>query len=105
MIFMSTEEIKALGRRLVEGYNKGKAAAIAAMDEVYATDIVFHGTDGTEIHGLKDYKDYNGLFYGAFPDAHFTIDDVVVEADKGAWLLTLTGTFKTELHGIQPTKK
>ena len=102
---MSTKEIKALERRLYEECNKGKAAALAVVDELCAIDIVYHSSSGRDIRGIKGYKQHVSEFYGAFPDLHFTIDDMVVEGDKVAVRLTATGTHKGEFRGIAPTNK
>ena len=50
---MSAKEIKALERRLYEEYNKGKAAVLAVIDELYATDTVQHSSTGEDILGIK----------------------------------------------------
>jgi len=102
---MSIKEIKELGRHLVEEWNKGKAAAMAVMDELYAPDVVFHGGTGEDIRGLKGYKQVLSEFFSAFPDVHFTFDDMVVEGDKVATRWTITGTHKGEFRGIPPTNK
>jgi len=102
---MSAKEIKALERRLYEECNKGKAAAMAVIDELYATDLVYHSSTGRDIRGIKDYKQHVSDMYSAFPDFHFTIDDMVVEGDKVAVRLTATGTHKGEFRGIPPTNK
>jgi len=78
---------------------------MAIMDELYATDIVFHGATGEDIHGLKDYKQFFSNLFDAFPDLHFTFDDMVVEGDKVACRWTFTGTHKGEFRGIPPTNK
>jgi hypothetical protein len=102
---MSAKEIKVLGRRLIAELNKGKAAAIAAIDKFYATDVVVHSGVGVDIRGLKDFKQYYSGSYDAFPDVHLTIDDMVVEGDKAAMRYTMTGTHKGEFMGIPPTNK
>lgn len=99
---MSREDLKALGRRVVEAWNEGKATVMAVVDEVFATDIVYHG-GGKDIRGIKDYKQHVIEFYNAFPDLHFTIEDMVVEGDKVAMRVTLTGTHKGEFHGVPAT--
>ncbi|MDH5390578.1 MAG: ester cyclase [Candidatus Bathyarchaeota archaeon] len=101
---MSAKENKALVRRFFEESNKGKAAAMAVIDELCATNIVYHGGGGEEIRGLKDYKQ-SSESYNAFPDLHFTIDDMVAEGDKVAVRFTLTGTHKGEFMGRPPTNK
>jgi hypothetical protein len=102
---MSTEDRKANTRRFFSEFSKGKAAAMAAMDWYYATDIVYHGTGGEEIRGLKNFKQFMGEMCDAFPDGHFTVDDMVIEGDRGAARYTVTGTHKGAYKGIPPTNK
>jgi len=102
---MSVKEIKALVRRFLEESNKGKAAAMAVIDELFATNIAYHGGGGEEIRGIKDYKQSTSEMYNASPDIHFTIDDMVAEGDKVAVRATLTGTHTGEFMGIPPTNK
>jgi steroid delta-isomerase-like uncharacterized protein len=102
---MSAKDLKALSRRFVEEWNKGKAAAMAVIDEMAATNLVFHRGNGEDIHGIKDYKQFMSEFYNAFPDNHMTIDDMVAEGDKVVMRYTLTGTHKGEYMGIPPTNK
>lgn len=102
---MSAKENKALMRRFFEESNKGKAAAMAVIDELCAINFVYHGGGGEEIRGLKDYKQSTSEMYNASPDVHFTIDDMVAEGDKVAVRFTLTGTHKGEIMGIPPTNK
>jgi predicted ester cyclase len=99
---MSTKHLKVLAHRFFEECNKGKAAAIAVMDEFYAPDVIVHSGAGEEIHGLRDYKRYMSELFSAFPDAHWTIDDQILEGNKKAARLTMTGTHKSELMGIIP---
>jgi predicted ester cyclase len=94
VIVISAEEIKALIHRFFEGVNKGKAAAIAVVDELCATDFVLHCARGKDIRGIKNYKQNVSELFSAVPDAHFTINDMVVEGDKVATRYTLTGTHK-----------
>jgi len=102
---MSTKEIKALERRLYEEYNKGKAAVLAVIDELYATDTIQHTSTGQDIRGIENYKQHVSEFSSAFPDLHFTIDDMVAEGDKVAVRVTATGTNKGAFRGIPPTNK
>ena len=102
---MSAEEIKALERRFVKALNKGKAAAMAVIDELCSADFVSHGGAGEDIRGEKDFKKDCDEWYRVFPDIHFVIDDMVVEGDKVAVRHTWTGTHKGEFMGIPPTNK
>jgi len=101
---MSTKDHKALMRRFATEWNKGKTAAMAAIDEMTAANIVFHGF-AEEIHGLKEFKKYMSDMFDAFPDGHMTIDDMVAEGDKIVARYTMTGTHKREYMGIPATNK
>jgi predicted ester cyclase len=101
---MSTKDLKAFERRFFEEYNKGKVAAMAVIDEICATNFVYHGSMG-DLRGLKDYKQSMSVWYDAFPDFHMTIDDMLVEGDKVVVRYTMTGTHKGEFMGIPATNK
>jgi steroid delta-isomerase-like uncharacterized protein len=78
---------------------------MAAIDELHATNVVFHGGTGEEVRGLRDFKKECDEWLSAFPDLHFTINDMVVEGDKVAIRTTWTGTHKGKIKGIPPTNK
>jgi steroid delta-isomerase-like uncharacterized protein len=100
---MSAKDLKALTRRFIEEWNKGKTAAMAVIDEMYATNFVSHGDE--DIRGIKNVKKSTSEEFSAFPDLHFTIDDMVAEGDKVAARITMTGTHKGEYMGAPPTNK
>jgi steroid delta-isomerase-like uncharacterized protein len=102
---MSTKDLKTLMRRFVEEWNKGKAAAMKIIDEECATNIVYNSSSREDIHGLKDYKQFMGEFYDAFPDQHITLEDIVAEGDKVVTRYSLTGTHKGKFVGIPATNK
>jgi steroid delta-isomerase-like uncharacterized protein len=99
------KESKALVRHLIKELNKGKAAAMATIDELYASEVVFHNSHGKDIRGLKNFKQYNSDFFSAVPDVHITIEDMIAEGDKIVTCWTMTGTHKGEMGGIPPTNK
>jgi steroid delta-isomerase-like uncharacterized protein len=94
-------------RDLFNEYNKGKAVAMIVMDELYATDVVFHSGIGENVRGLNDYKQHNSELYDAFPDIHWRVEEMITEEKKKkkAIRFTLTGTHKGAFRGIPPTKK
>ena len=102
---MSTNNLKALGSHLVEELNRGKSAASAVMDEVYATDIIYHGPFSNEVRGINDMKKNTIEVYDAFPDFHMTVDEIIVIEDGIVGRFTMTGTFKGGLMGMSPTNK
>ena len=102
---MLAKEIKALERHVLEEFNKGKEAAMAVMDESYSTNFVMYGsTESEDIHGLKNAKLSMSEYFNAFPDIHYTLDDIVVEGDKVAVRCTVTGTHKGEFMGHSPNQ-
>lgn len=70
-----------------------------------AAHAVLHSSTGEDIRGLKDFKQSISEFYSAFPDLHFTVDDMVVEGDKVASRWTMTGTHKGEFMDIPSANK
>jgi predicted ester cyclase len=54
---------------------------------------------------LKDFKQVMSELYDAFPDIHWTLDDMVVEGDKAVVRYTFTGTHKGTIMGIPPTNR
>jgi predicted ester cyclase len=102
---MSTTDLKTLERRFWSEWNKGKAAAMAIMNEIYAADLVFYGGSGRVFHGLEDFKQYQSVFFDAFPDNQASIDDLLVVGDKAVLRYTMSGTHKGEFMGIPPTNK
>ena len=100
---MSVEENKAvLHRHVEELFNKGD---LAVADEVISADYVYHSPLGIEFKGPEGVKQMVAMGHDAFPDLHFTIDDMVAEGDKVAVRYTYTGTHKGEYMGIAPTGK
>ena len=99
---MSTEDNKALIRRAYEeGFNQRN---LAVLDEVNASDLVSHNASMT-IQGLEAYKQWLSMYLAAFPDAHFTLEDLIVEGDTVVVRQTFRGTHTGELMGIPPTGK
>jgi len=100
---LSVEENKAVihHQHVEELFNKGN---LAVADEIIAPDYIYHGPLG-EFKGPEGVKQMVKTFRTAFPDVHFTIDDMVAEGDKVAVRYTWTGTFTGDLMGIAPTGK
>ena len=102
---MSTEENKAILRRIIEEiWNKGD---LAVVDELIATNYVYHvpGPGGQEVKDPDGLKQHVTMARTAFPDFHITIEDMVAEGDKVACRFTWRGTHKGEMMGIAPTGK
>lgn len=99
---MSVEENKAVGRRLLEGFNTGN---VEIADKLVDTNFVNHNPDYGVTPDREGLKQYVNIMLTAFPDATVTIDDEIAEGDKVVARTTITGTHKGEIMGIPPTGK
>ena len=98
---MSTEDNKANVRRGFEALNQQN---LAVFDELLNPDVVFHNAS-TTIQGLEAYKQFLSAFFTAFPDVHFTIEDMIAEGDFIVVRYTTRVTHQGNFRGIPPTGK
>jgi predicted ester cyclase len=100
-IKMSADQVKAKIRRHYGEINKKN---LAVLDENCAPNIVIHALQhGMEIKGLDALKPaFDGLL-SAFPDFRLTVEDIVVEGDKAAFRITMTGTQQGTFMNATPT--
>lgn len=100
---MTTEQNKALVRRLVE--EAQAAGGLALVDELLTPDFVDHNP----LPGVPPTRDgVRGLFAGlhiAFPDLQITIHEQLAEGDKVMTHKTFAGTHEGEFLGIPATGK
>ncbi len=97
-----TEQHAALMRRhFVEHWNGGNPAV---ADEVYAPDFVAHGSPNPAI-GPDGVRRFVADLRAAFPDLHYTIEDLIATDDKVVVRWTMRGTHRGELMGLPPTDK
>ena len=98
---MSTQENKAIVRRLFEEVLKGN---LDIADELIITDYAQHSVFGVP-PGREGFKQFFAGFAAAVPDASHTIDDMIAEEDKVVLRSTIRGTQTGPLPGIPPTGK
>lgn len=96
------EENKDIVRSWVEAFNEGN---LDAVDELLTDSYVRHDPNSPEVRGSTEEKQLIAMYRSAFPDLHFTIEDMVAEDDKVATRLGISATHKGELIGIPPTEK
>ena len=100
---MSTEENKAFMRRFYEEVFNQKN--LAAIDDFVAPDFVNRSAAqlGLVSGDLEHVKQFVGVVMQAFPDLHYTVEDMVAEGDKVVTRLTLSGTQHGAFMGIPAT--
>jgi predicted ester cyclase len=95
---VSAEENKAVIRRLGEEiYNEGN---LDVMDELVAPDVCNHPAVPEHQHGIDGFKHVMEWVRDIGPDTHYAIDDTIVEGDKVAVRMTVSGTRTGTLKGI-----
>lgn len=99
---LSTEENKAIVRRLIEeGFNQKNWAI---FEELYAPDVVVHNSS-LMLRGREAITQFLAMFFTAFPDARFTIEDLIAEGNTFVFRHTLRGIHQGDYLGIPPTGK
>jgi predicted ester cyclase len=102
-VTQSTEVNKANTRRFYdEVFNKKNGAAI---DEFIAPNHIDHAAPPGMPGGLEGVKQTINMYLTAFPDLHFTVEDMIAEGDKVAVRLTVSGTQQGKFMDIPPTGK
>lgn len=100
---MSTTEAenKAQFRRTYEELLNGGELSVA--DELVAPDFVNHEAPPGKDRGPESMRGLATMLRTAFPDLHFTIEDLVAEGDTVAGRLTMSGTHEGPLMEMAPT--
>lgn len=102
---MSTEENKALMRHFYEEVFNQKN--LAAIDDFMAPNFFNYSASQLGMTGgdLKHVKQFLSAVMQAFPDLHYTVEDLVAEGDKVAARLIISGTQQGAFMGIPATGK
>lgn len=101
----ATVSNRALVERYIsEVWNKGN---IDAVDQLIASEFLDHDPANPPNlpPGAAGLKQHVAAMRAAFPDVHFTVEDMVVAGDKVVTRWTVRGTHKGALMGIPPTNK
>ncbi len=99
---MSSEGNKTQYRRTFEEvFNQGN---LALVDELVAPDFLDHEVPpGMNNRGPDSTRQIVTILRTAFPDLHFTIEELVAEGDTVAGRVTMSGTHLGPFQGIPPT--
>lgn len=96
---MSPEENKVIVRRYLEtAWNKKDPTII---DELVAPNFVQHAAN--VLPGREGVKKFFQMLYGGFPDAHFTLENIMAEGAQVATRFTVRGTHQGTFLGIPAT--
>ncbi len=87
---------------LEEAWNKGNIDEQAHIFSPSYTWAELPPPFGTGSEGLLKFV---RAFRAAFPDLHWTIEDVITNDDKVVWRVVATGTQQAEFMGIPATGK
>ena len=99
-----SETNKALCRRFIEEVWNNRRLSV--IDELFAANYTEHNVCGPDFgRGPDSVRKMLNYYLTAFPDAHFTIEDLIVEEDLCALRWTARGTHRGELSGVPPTGK
>jgi predicted ester cyclase len=97
----TTEENKAHFRRTYEEVlNQGD---LSVVDELISVDFINHAAPPGRDRGPESLRWLASMLRTAFPDLHFTIEELVAEGDMVAGRLTMSGTHEGPLTGMPPT--
>ena len=97
-------ESEALVRRLYEDIlNTGD---LDQADALIAARYVDHNPLGiVRTPGLVGFKQAFRIFRVAFPDRHFTVEEIIVQADRVVCRFTMRGTHRGTFMGITATEQ
>jgi len=91
-------------RRWFEEFDKGKAQAIAVLDETLADGYVQHDP-ATPVEGKAAMQEFLSMLFDAFPDLHLALEELIDAGDRVIYRAVLSGTQQAEFMGIPPTGK
>ena len=99
---MSTEENKAIAKRAVEAINAGD---LSLLESLVAPDGADHAVPPGMPPTRESALQFLTMFRAAFPDLHYTLEDVIAEGDRVVQRSTASGTMKGEFLGMPATGK
>ena len=94
-------ENKAQFRRAYEELLNGGNLEVA--EDLVAPEFLNHEAPPGRDRGPESMRGLATMLRTAFPDLHFTIEELVAEGDTVAGRLTMSGTHRGHLMGMPPT--
>jgi steroid delta-isomerase-like uncharacterized protein len=97
---MTVAQNKAIARRITDAFNKGDLSKVL---ELFSPKFVGHLPEGDT--NFKDFKAGAKALFNAFPDAKYTVDELISEGNRFAAYYTINATHKGKFMGIPATGK
>ena len=85
-----------------EVWHKGD---FSSFDELFDPRFVRHDLDPAQGQGRKQNEEFIRRMRSAFPDLHYTIDDVIAKGDKVVTRYRFDGTHLGDALGFRATNK
>lgn len=98
---MSIADNKATYQRFIDEILNGRD--LAAVPRYTPASFVDHRHE--ESNGIEGTQKFLASVFAAFPDIHFTPEDMVAEGDRVVVRFSIVGTHKGEFIGVAPTGK
>jgi steroid delta-isomerase-like uncharacterized protein len=102
---MKAQEMRQFAQQYVDALNSGDPDKIESFFAPGAVSVSVRGKEQQMDRAAR--REYHTDYRRAFPDAHMTIEDTTVDADKGsiAFQWKVVGTHKGGFMGMGPTNK
>ena len=97
---MNAEENKQRIREVVEIFNAGDGERYLAR---YADDATIHGLPGELEPTKSGLSQFVGAVAAAFPDIQFTVEELLAEGDRVAFMGSYRATHQGEFMGVPPS--
>ncbi len=106
---MSKSSVESIRSQIQNTFDQLNKRNLAILDERFSPNLIVHSPMGTDIRGLKAYKESFNQTLATFPDIHYALVDVMVDEDRSLTRYTWTGTHKGKLGAtsgnVAPTGK
>jgi steroid delta-isomerase-like uncharacterized protein len=100
---MTRDDTAALIARRLDAINRHDVAALAS---IYADDcLVDSPSAGRVVKGRAVIDELNRAWISGFPDLALSTDDLLIDRDRVAWIVTAEGTDSGGFMGLPPTGK
>lgn len=98
---MSDQTPKAVVTRyFMDAWNKRQSEL---FDQLLAPTVVGHERNAPDVHGVAEMREVANTFFSRFPDAHFTILDLVAEQNTVMVHLLIQATHAETDRAIKVT--